>query len=145
MSQQTTWVVIANGSNAKFFRVVKFPKIEEFEVFEHPASRLRNQDLVSDQAGRTFESVGTARSAYEAHVDPHHVELLKFARLLGERLTEEKRKQSFSRLYLMANPSFLGLLRPHLDHSTKEALVAEVGKDMTEQSVDEIEKHLVKA
>jgi protein required for attachment to host cells len=145
MSQQATWVVIANGSNAKFFRVVKFPKIEEFEVFLHPESRLRNQDLVSAEEGRTFESTSTARSAYQAHVDPHHVELQKFARLLGERLAEEKRKQSFSRLYLMANPSFLGLLRPHLDHSTKEALVAEVGKDMTDQSMAEIEKHLVNA
>lgn len=142
MPNQTTWVVTANGSIAKFFRVIRFPKIEVLEVLQHPESRLRNQDLVTSKAGRTFESTSTARSAYQTQASPHQLELEKFARFLGEHLSEAKRNQEFSRLYLMANPSFLGLLRPHLDQATKEAIVAEVGKDMTDRTTEEIEHHL---
>lgn len=145
MQNQITWVVAANGSSAKFFRVVKFPKIEEFETFEHPESRLRNQDLVTSKPGRSFESTSTSRSAYEAAVDPHHMELEKFARHLGTHLSEARRNNSFSRLYLMAGPSFLGLLRPHLDHATQASIVAEIGKDMTDQHTSNIEAHLENA
>lgn len=145
MPNQTTWVVAANGSIAKFFRVIKFPKLEAIEVLEHPESRLRNQDLVTSKPGRSFESVGSARSAYQPAVDPHHNELEKFARFLGEFLSEARKNKEFSRLYIMANPSFLGLLRPHLDQATKETLIAEVGKDMTEHTTEDIEHQLTEA
>lgn len=144
MPNQVTWVIAANGSHAKIFRMGKFPKLEEFEQLDHPDSRLRNQDLVSSAEGRTFESIGTGRSAYQPPTDPHHQELEKFAKFLGEYLTRAKRDHSFSRLYIMANPSFLGLLRPHLN-SIHESIVAEIGKDMTGQSLNEIEHHLEKA
>lgn len=142
MQNHATWVVCANGWCAKIFRVVKFPKIEECEFLEHPESRLRNQDLVSSKSGRTFESMGMSRSAYEQRNEPHHLELEKFAKLLGEHLARARQAQSFSRLYLMASPAFLGLLRPHLDRLTQESLVAEIGKDMTEQSTAHIEAQL---
>lgn len=144
MSNQETWVVAANGSNAKIFRVGKFPKLEVLEELDHPESRLRNQDLVTAAQGRSFESIGTARSAYQPSIDPHHQELEKFARLIGEYLTKAKRDRSFSRLYIMANPSFLGLLRPHLN-GVQESIVAEIGKDVTSQSINEIEQQLENA
>lgn len=145
MQNLTTWVIAANGSIAKFFRVVKFPKLEAIEVLEHPESRLRNQDLVTSKPGRSFESTSSARSAYQPAVNPHHNELEKFARFLGEHLSTAKRNNEFSRLYIMANPGFLGLLRPHLDQATKGAIVAEVGKDVTDQTTDEIENQLSQA
>ena len=143
MQNQTTWVVAANGSVAKFFKVVKFPKLEAIEVLEHPESRLRNQDLVTSRPGRSFESTSSARSAYQPPVDPHHNELEKFARFLGEHLSSAKRNNEFTRLYIMASPGFLGLLRPHLDQATKDSLVAEISKDMTDHTTMAIEQQLV--
>lgn len=142
MPSEITWVVAANGSQAKLFRMVKFPKLEEIEVFEHPESRLRNQDLVSAKPGRTFESTSMARSAYESATSPHQEELKKFAKYLGEHLSSELDKKSFSRLYIMANPSFLGLLRQHLNDKTEGVIIAEIGKDMTGQPISYIEDHL---
>lgn len=144
MSNQVTWVIAANGSHAKLFRVNKFPKLEAFEELDHPESRLRNQDLVTAAEGRAFESIGTKRSAYQPAIDPHHQELEKFARFIGEYLNKAKKDHAFSRLYIMASPSFLGLLRPHLN-GLKDAIVAEIGKDVTGESVSEIEQHLVNA
>ena len=141
MANKETWVIAANGSHAKIFRMVKFPKLEELEELDHPESRLRNQDLVTSAEGRAFESIGTKRSAYQPAVGPHQQELEKFARFIGEYLTRAKRDQSFSRLYVLANPSFLGLLRPHLN-GLQENIVAEIGKDVTGQSLSEIEQHL---
>lgn len=145
MQNLTTWVVAANGSIAKFFKVVKFPKLEAMEVLEHPESRLRNQDLITSKPGRTFESTSSSRSSYQPPANPHHNELEKFARLLGEHLSSAKRNNEFSRLYIMANPSFLGILRTHLDQATKEAIIAEVGKDMTDHTTHDIEQHLLEA
>lgn len=56
MPNSTTWIVVANSSHAKIFRLVKFPKIEEMTSIDHPESRLHNQDLEGRKPGRCFQS-----------------------------------------------------------------------------------------
>lgn len=138
----TTWVVIANSAHAKIFRLVKFPKIEPLAVFEHPESRLHAQDLVSSRPGRNFQSGGTTRHAYQPMTDPKLVEAEKFAKLLGDYLSTVHLKGEFSRLYLIASPAFLGLLRTHIKSKTREAVIAEIAKDMTEHTTPDIEHQL---
>jgi protein required for attachment to host cells len=145
MNSEKTWVLVANGSQAKLYRVVKFPKIEELTTFAHLESRLHNKDLVSNRPGQGSDRVGFASHSYEPPSDPHELELEKFAKDLGRSLSGSCQKGEFSRLYVMASPSFLGLLRPHLDQKTKTCIVAEVPKDMIEHTIKEIEDHLVNA
>lgn len=142
MPNYATWIVVANSALAKIFRLSKFPKIEELTSMEHPESRLHDQDLVSSKPGRAFESTGVRRSSYEPESDPKKLEIDKFARILGEYLCTSYQKGKFSRLYIMAGPSFLGMLRQHLNAQTQEIIVAELAKDMTEHKKEEIEQHL---
>lgn len=142
MPNSTTWIVVANSSHAKIFRLVKFPKIEELTSMDHPESRLHNQDLEGRKPGRCFQSGGTTRHAYQSVTEPKEVEIEKFAKSLSDYICTAHEKREFSRLYLMASPSFLGLLRQRINSATQKSIVAEVSKDMTECTHAEIEKHL---
>jgi protein required for attachment to host cells len=142
MQHQTTWVLAANGSHAKLFEMLKFPKLEEFAVLEHPESKLRSSELVSSPLGENTGMGMSGQNTYEPKSDPHHQEMDKFAKLVGERLSSSFLKGEFSRLYIIASPLFLGLLRPHLDQKILKTIVAEIHKDMTEHRISEIEEHL---
>lgn len=142
MPNSTTWIVVANSSHAKIFRLIKFPKIEEFASMNHPESRLHNQDLEGRKPGRNFQSGGTTRHAYQPETEPKEVEMDKFAKSLSDYICAAHQKGDFSRLYLMASPFFLGLLRQHLNLTTQKTIVAELAKDMTERSTSEIEQQL---
>lgn len=137
-----TWVLVADRSQAKIYRLVKFPEIEELSHIEHPEGRLQNQDLVSSKPGRGFQSVGARRSAYESKTSPTLVEATKFAVHLSDYLTTAGRNGEFQRLYVMAEPSFLGLLREHISPEVQKTIVAESSKEFTTADKTVIENHL---
>ena len=142
MPNSPTWIVVANSSHARIFRLVKFPKIEEITSMDHPESRWHNQDLEGRKPGRNFQSGGTTRHAYQPETEPKAVEIEKFARTLSTYIDAAYEKGEFSRLYVMASPSFLGLLRQHIHAKAQKAIVDEVAKDMTERTISEIEQQL---
>lgn len=143
MQHQTTWVLTANGSHAKLFEMLNFPKLEEFEVLEHPESKLRSSELVSSPLGANTEMGRAGQNTYEPKSDPHHLEMEKFAKLIGDKLSSSHNQGEFHRLYIIASPLFLGLLRPHLDHNLLKTIVAEIPKDMTGHPLSDIEAHLM--
>lgn len=137
-----TWIVVADNCQAKIFRMVKFPKIEKLSFLEHPESRLHKQDLVSDKPGRTFQSGGTTRHAYQASSDPKELEAIKFAVQLAGHLSSALEKGEFNRLYVLAEPSFLGLLRRQFSADVQKTIIAEVAKDFTSCEDSTIEHQL---
>lgn len=137
-----TWVVVADNSQAKIFRVLKFPKIEEIFYLEHPESRLQNQDLVSSKPGRGFQSIGKARSAYQPETEPKQVEAIKFASEVAQHLYAALNKGEFNQLYIIAEPSFLGLLRQHISPQVQKHILVEVSKGLTSSDKEVIERHL---
>lgn len=141
-NQNTTWIVVANSAEARVFKLVKFPKIEEIAAFEHPESHMHNQDLISSKPGRTFQSTNTNRSAYEPKTMPKQLEVEKFAKDIGDYLSQTHQKHEYHRLYVIAEASFLGILRQHLDENTKSAIISETAKDLTKHKITDIEKTL---
>ncbi len=90
-----TWIVVADNCQAKVYRLLKFPKIEEISFLEHPESRLHNQDLISTKPGRGFQSGGSTRHAYQQETDPKHMEAVRFAVHLANFLSTAKQKGEF--------------------------------------------------
>lgn len=141
----STWVVVADNSKAKIFRLVKFPnKIEEITQLVHPASRLHNQDLISSKPGRSFQSGGTTRHAYQPETEPKQVEAIKFAREVVQYLSTAEKKGEFSRLYLIAEPSFLGLLRQLIHPEMQKLITNEIAKELTSCDISTVEALLSK-
>jgi len=137
-----TWVLVADKCHAKVYRIVKFPKIEEINHLDHPDSGLHNQDLISSKPGRGFQSVGTARSSYQPETMPKQVEAIKFASEIAHMLYTAANNGEFKQLYLIAEPSFLGLLRQHISPQIQKHIVAELGKQLTSSPKEDIEFHL---
>jgi protein required for attachment to host cells len=142
MQTNQTWVLVADNSKAKVFRLLKFPKLEEISFFEHPESRLHNQDLISSKPGRGFQSVGNSRSAYQQETEPRQVEMIKFAAEVAHFLYTASNNGEFEKLYIFAEPSFLGLLRQHINPQVQKHIVAEIPKELTSSPIEQIEHHL---
>lgn len=142
MQSKNTWIVVANSSEAKIYKLVQFPKIEELDALIHPKSRLQNHDIVESKGGTNFDSVGGGRHSYEPKTDPQHAENEKFAKIISSYLADAHEKGAFSRLYIMASPAFLGLLRKQLNPKTQQTIVHELAKDIVVHKKADIERHL---
>lgn len=142
MHSAITWIVVANSTEARIFKLVKFPKIEEIDSLIHPESHFLNQDLISSKPGHNIQSKSYQGSSYEPKTTPKQLEIDKFAKILGDQLSRSCQEGKFERLYVFCEASFLGHLRQHFDGKTKNAVVIEVNKDLTKHPIADIEKTL---
>jgi len=140
--KKETWVVVANSSYAKIYKVENNHSLIEIEEFEHPESRLDDRDLVSSKPGRTNESVGFRRSSMEYQTTPKHHEFQLFAKQISDHLDLAIENGKIGRLYITASPIFLGILRQTLSHMANEITAGQVDRDMTHLKPTEIRDHL---
>ncbi len=136
------WLMIANSSLARIFKIEKRQDLKEIKILEHPQSRLHNLDLVSDKPGRDFESVGAGRHSLETKVLPKEHEFEIFAKSLADYLESARNRGEFDTLYISAGPSLLGLLRQCLHPNTLKIIEGEANKDLTQLKAQEIPPHL---
>jgi protein required for attachment to host cells len=139
------WVVVCDGRKALILENQgdeKFPNLRMRETYEHEDAKTSEQG--TDRPGRVHESAGTSRSAVE-QTDWHKQAEDEFLKEIGKHLDEAVRGGKTDALIIVAAPRALGVLRPTYTHGVKEALVAEVDKDMVNMPVYEIEKQLTQA
>jgi protein required for attachment to host cells len=143
LSGGTTWVVVAGSSRADIYaRAKRFSKLESVKSFEEPAARKREQDLVSDGPGRSFDSKGAGRHAMEPdHSEKDNIRA-SFARTIADELELSRQMHRFSHLILVAAPAMLGELRVHLSAETAKLVRDEIDKDMTAETVTRITERL---
>ena len=139
-----TWIVVADGDQAKIFEhdgpgkglhAVKDLNLEQ--------QHLRAQDIMADKPGRAFSSAGPgSRSAVDYRTDPVEARERRFVERLAEVLDEQHRGGAFDRLVIAAAPRALGDLRPALSEEVKGAIVAELAKDLTNLPTLKLAEHL---
>ena len=140
------WIVVADKNRCRIFRQARRTSpLEEIAVLVAPITRLRNQDIDSDRPGRTFDSAGQGRHAKSPSVEPVEQEAIRFAKDVVAKIEDGRRQNSFQRLYVVAEPRFLGYLRQHYSRPLKEMIAAEIGKDWATQTADEIRDRLREA
>lgn len=140
--KKDSWLVVANSSLARIYKIEKKHDLTEIKVLEHPESRLHNLDLVSDKPGRDFESAGIGRHALEPKVLPKRQEFAVFAKSIADYLESAHNQGEFETLYIAASPSLLGLLRQTLHPNIAKLIKGEADKDMTHIKPQEIPSHL---
>ena len=138
-----TWILVANASEARILEAEK-SDLRQIEVLKHPETRLHGRDLVTDKPGREFSSVGSRHSAIEPHVDPQKNEAQHFALQISQHLDHAFRSNHFKKLYVIASPAFLGLLRHSLHSATQDSIVLSIDKDLTDKSPVELRSYLPK-
>jgi protein required for attachment to host cells len=138
----STWVLVADNSRARFFSAEKAASpLAEVNDLTYPEARLHEGDLVSDENGRDrnpgrgTHAVGTGGSAKQEGAD-------RFALMVCNELESARNSGSFRKLYVVAAPAFLGMLRKHQSPALKQLVVCEVDKNLATQDPATIRKHL---
>ena len=133
------WILAANSAEARLFvRDKKYSPPIERRDWLHPESRLHARDLENDRQGKTFASHGYGQDDNEKHTEPKTREAQDFARELAAYLNTARANEEFKSLSIIADPSFLGILREHLDNHTRDRITREVTKNLTRESAEKI-------
>lgn len=142
-----TWILVADGEKALFLENVtdsEDPHLEVRRVEEHENPPDREQ--ASDRPGRMRDSVGpqpdvgAMQRSGMGEVDFHKLEKDRFADDLADLLYRQAHRHRFERLVLVAAPNILGALRGKLHKEVSDRVVAEVGKNLTNHPMPEIER-----
>lgn len=126
-----TWIVIANEAK---MRILASNGKTLHEVNSHV-----NPDTQPRGPHRNIE--GTPHSMDDAvSVNEHEAET--FAKSIGKQLELERTKNTFAKLYLIAPPSFMGLLRKNLSKPLAALVAGEIKKDLIQSKPDEVRTYL---
>jgi len=143
MKKKVTWIIVADGSRARFLANDGPGKGLHAAIageFHHDAPPTR--ELGTEKPGRVTSSVGANRSAIQPHVDWHEVEKEKFSQEMADLLNDAAAKKSFDDLIIVAPPRTLGTLRQALSSKTSDHIRAEIPKDLTQVPLQEMPAHL---
>ncbi len=139
---KTTWILVADTTHARVFTAATpSSALEEIEDLTHTAGRLHDRELTTDLPGK-IKSADNGGHAYEQPTDPKKHEADTFALQVVQHLEAAHNANKFKQLLIVAEPSFLGLLRKHLPEQIKNLVSLELDKNVTNQSAADIRGHL---
>lgn len=137
------WIAVADRSRCRIFaQERRHGPLEEVLDLVSSNGGLKNQDINTDRHGRAFDSSGQGRHAMSSSVDPASQEAMRFAKDVSTRLDAARKKGRFAQLYVIAEPRFLGHLRAAFNRPLQGLVAAEIDKDWTSQSSDQIRQRM---
>jgi protein required for attachment to host cells len=137
----TIWVLVADASRARIFSADKpAGELREIRDLTHPEARLHEGDLVTDKGGRDRGVAG----AHGVASDQSHKQegADRFAADVCSELDAARGSGELSKLYVVAAPAFLGLLRKHQSASLKQLVAGELDKNLSTHDPAAIRKQL---
>ncbi len=134
-------ILIANASEAKHYEAEHLgDKLTLIKEYQHPQSRAKRMDLVSDRPGH-YISRDSAHGALENTSDPKEVEADQFARELAVDLNHLDNADS--QWILITPPHFFGLLNKHIHDNVRKLLFYHLEKDYTKLPQKQLLNYLV--
>jgi protein required for attachment to host cells len=135
-----TWLLAANRSRARLFELPNDDD-EPVEIadFVHPAGRAHERDLVTEGQGR-FWGKGEQHQGHSVvpNVDVARAQSERFAEELRDYLENARTHERFASLWIMAGPTFLGILRDKLTKGVSREVEFDVDKDVTMETAKDI-------
>ncbi|HTO84575.1 MAG TPA: host attachment protein [Methylomirabilota bacterium] len=143
MKKRITWIVVADGARARVLMNEGVGKGLQPAINGDLAHALpRSRDLGTDRPGRVQQRGTSGRHAIAPHVDWHRFEKEKFGKEIARLLDDAAERNAFDRLVLIAPPRTLGDLRAALAPRTRGFIFAELDKDLTHATLQELPDHL---
>ena len=139
----TTWVLVADNSRARFFAAEKAASpLNEVRDLTYPEARLHEGDLVTDKGGRDRNP--STGGAHGLGIESAHKQdgADRFAQQVCSELEAARNTGEFSKLYVVAAPTFLGLLRKHQSPALRQLVAGEVDKNLSTKDPAAIRKQL---
>ena len=120
----TTWIVAADASRARIFEIADPERhLGVVEEFDHPEGRASNREPDSDAQVRAPVQ------------EP-------FSRTLSRYLDKARTQHRYDKLYLIAPPEFLGLMRESLSKEVRRITAEEVNKDLSWFGTRDMERYV---
>lgn len=139
----STWILVADASRARVFASEHSnqPLVEMSDIL-NPDGRLHESEMTTDTDTR-----GRAPNGAGSHglgdAPPVKEELMhRFAQQLCAQLEHASQQGKFGRLYMVAPPHFLGILRKHRSQELDRSVVGDIAKDICTGTATEIRDHL---
>ena len=117
-------------------------KIIEIKSFEHEESHLPVHELVSDAQGRSTSAITFGSDTMDERTSIRTKEAVKFADQIVDFIEDGFKKGECERLYVVAKAPFLGHLREALSPGLHKIVAAEVSKDLTQLSPEQVREYL---
>jgi protein required for attachment to host cells len=139
----TSWVLVAHRSGARIF-VNDGPGkgLRLIQTLDHPEGRLKNREIDTDRPGSAFGNGTLERHALERHETSHEKLSEDFARSLASVLEDARTHQRFDRVFIVADPSFLGMVRSFLSNQTAALVAGSLSKDLAYVKDAQMTEHL---
>ena len=136
----TTWVLIANGSEARLFEKKNDPKLLSLiKEFSHQESRDKGHDLASDRPGHFNGEISkAAHGSFTEATSPKQYEAERFAKILSDELDAARNKNRFKNLIVVSSPHFHGLLNGHMNEHVAKMVDKHIEKDYTALKAEEL-------
>lgn len=138
----TTWILIGNSARARLYENSGIGKgLNLLSEFDHPESRMKGSELVSDRAGYV-PGVGNGHASRQQATDPKQNEAEHFALEIARTLEHGRGQNKYERLILVAGSPFLGILKSRLSDQVVSLISDTLDKDYTAATDRELGKHL---
>jgi protein required for attachment to host cells len=125
-----TWVVVADGTHARLFH----------NIGKQDALKLKQDDLLKfDDADAQGQGPSGHRPIESSR---EQTDEATFTKQLAHRLNAAALKQEFEHVFLIADPTTMGELRPQLHGETSKRVSGELTKTLTNSTLEDIEKIL---
>ena len=136
----TTWIVTGDAARARILQVTGRNHLEEIESFVNPGGRMQGRELVEDAHPRFRGTAGPGNDREE--MSAPDIEAEKFSKELGRYLDHARTEHRYDRLYLVAPPRFLGMLRKELGKEVQKLVRDELDKDLSWFDAREVERYV---
>ena len=136
------WVLVCDGAKALVLQNegdAELVNLKLVDVWEHHAEAAH--ELGTDRPGRVHQSVGESRSSVEM-TDWHEAEEAAFLKRVANEVAGLLQERQARVLVLVAPPHALGILREALPASALPIVKHELGKDLVNLPIAQIERHL---
>ncbi|MCH9610521.1 MAG: hypothetical protein SP1CHLAM42_05880 [Chlamydiales bacterium] len=136
------WIVVANRTKVRVFRAENTHKLVEIKTLDYQDGHKHARDLNSDRQGRNNNRLGYGIDTIEAKTNVETKESVRFATEIAAMLDDGYKNQSFERLYLIANPPFVSIIKDALNTPITKLIQSEVHKDVTRARSEEVREYL---
>ncbi len=143
MKPKITWIVVADGDQAKVFENDGPGKgLHAVKDLSFTQDHLAARDIMADRPGRASNPSGPgSRAAVDYRTDPVDLRERRFLERLAKTLDEKLSEGAYARLVIAAAPTALGELRPALTPAVQETILAELPKDLTNLPIPKLAEH----
>ena len=143
MKQNRTWIVVADGAQARILLYTSRQKgVQQVPDGHFHEPHPPTHELMTDRQPRVQESVGAARHAVEPRIDPHEQREAQFLARIAAHLERAEQKGEFEHLVVVAPATALGILRKEFSPALKKRVFAEITHDYAHQSNDYVYRHI---